>query len=96
MFPYIKTIEVKDCYAYQNFDNALYPHGIVFLDEPETHLHLEMQYEVLPLLTNLFPNIQFIVATHSPAIISSLKDATVYDLSSQNSTDSNVPKALLD
>jgi predicted ATP-binding protein involved in virulence len=57
------------------------PCGFVLIDEPETHLHLEMQYQILPLLTNLFPNLQFIVATHSPAVASSIKGATVFDLS---------------
>ncbi len=56
------------------------PCGFVFIDEPETHLHLEMQYQILPLLTNLFPNLQFIVATHSPAVASSIPNATVFDL----------------
>ncbi len=58
------------------------PCGFVLIDEPETHLHLEMQYQILPLLTSLFPNLQFIVATHSPAVASSIKNATVFDLSS--------------
>ncbi|HEX8349209.1 MAG TPA: AAA family ATPase [Hymenobacter sp.] len=57
------------------------PCGFVLIDEPETHLHLEMQYQILPLLTSLFPNLQFIVATHSPAVASSIKGATVFDLS---------------
>ena len=59
------------------------PPGFVLIDEPETHFHLEMQYEILPLLTELFPAIQFIVATHSPAVISSIKNAVIYDLSSK-------------
>ncbi|MFK7949340.1 MAG: AAA family ATPase [Saprospiraceae bacterium] len=67
--------KVKD-YTYE-------PCGFVLIDEPETHLHLELQYQVLPILTSLFPNLQFIVATHSPAVISSIKNATVYDLSTQ-------------
>jgi len=61
-------------------DYSLNPNGIVLIDEPETHFHISMQYEILPLLTELFPNIQFIVATHSPAIISSIKNAVVFDL----------------
>lgn len=59
------------------------PCGIVLIDEPEAHLHLELQYQVMPLLTTLFPNIQFIVATHSPAVISSIPNAIVYDLTKQ-------------
>lgn len=64
-------------------DYSFDPPGIVLIDEPEVHLHLEMQYQVLPVLTKLFPNIQFIAATHSPAVISSIPNATIYDLSSQ-------------
>jgi predicted ATP-binding protein involved in virulence len=59
------------------------PCGFVFIDEPETHAHLEMQYQILPWLTRLFPNLQFIVATHSPAVASSIKNATVFDLSTR-------------
>lgn len=54
--------------------------GIVLVDEIETHLHLELQKKILPVLTKLFPNIQFIITTHSPFILSSLDDAVIYDL----------------
>jgi predicted ATP-binding protein involved in virulence len=61
------------------------PCGIVLIDEPEIHLHLKLQEQVLPLLTNLFPNVQFIAATHSPAVIASVKQATVFDLTTRES-----------
>lgn len=54
--------------------------GIVLIDEIETHLHLQLQKQILPLLTTLFPNIQFIVSTHSPFVLSSNPNATAYDL----------------
>lgn len=54
--------------------------GIVLIDEIETHLHLQLQKVVLPLLANLFPSIQFIVTTHSPFVLNSLPDATVFDM----------------
>lgn len=54
--------------------------GIVLIDEPETHLHLGLQRQIMPILTKLFPNIQFVVATHSPFILSSLSDAVAFDL----------------
>jgi predicted ATP-binding protein involved in virulence len=57
--------------------------GIVLIDEIETHLHLGMQKIILPLLTTMFPNIQFIVTTHSPFILNSLRDAIAYDLESR-------------
>lgn len=54
--------------------------GIVLIDEIETHLHLKLQKMILPILTTLFPNIQFIVSSHSPFVLSSLPNATAYDL----------------
>lgn len=57
--------------------------GIVLIDEVETHLHLSLQKEVMPFLTTLFPNIQFIVTTHSPFVLNSLDNAVAYDLEHQ-------------
>ena len=54
--------------------------GIVLIDEIETHLHLELQKNILQLLTSFFPNIQFIVTTHSPFVINSINNAVIYDL----------------
>lgn len=57
--------------------------GIVLIDEIETHLHLELQKNILPLLTKIFPNIQFIVTTHSPFVLNSLSNAVAFDLEHQ-------------
>ena len=57
--------------------------GIVLVDEIETHLHLELQKVIMPLLTKIFPNIQFIVTTHSPFVLSSLSNAVAFDLEHQ-------------
>lgn len=57
--------------------------GIVFVDEIETHLHLELQKKILPVLTGLFPNIQFVITTHSPFILSSLDYTVIYDLENE-------------
>ena len=40
--------------------------GMVLIDEVDLHLHIKLQHDVLPLLMNIFPNIQFIVSSHSP------------------------------
>ena len=53
---------------------------VVTIDEPETHLHPSMQRELLPNLFRAFPNVQFIIATHSPFIAASSPDAKVYAL----------------
>ena len=54
--------------------------GIVIIDEIETHLHLELQRTILPFLTTFFPNIQFIVTSHSPFILNSIENVVIYDL----------------
>lgn len=54
--------------------------GIVIIDEIDAHLHLELQKSIMPLLTTIFPNIQFIVTTHSPFILNSIENAVIYDL----------------
>ncbi|MDR1831105.1 MAG: AAA family ATPase [Fusobacteriaceae bacterium] len=54
--------------------------AIVLIDEIETHLHVELQKRALPFLTKMFPNVQFIVATHSPFVITSIDNAVVFDL----------------
>ncbi len=54
--------------------------GIVLIDEIETHLHIRLQKTILPFLTTFFPKIQFIVTTHSPFVLTSLRDAVIFDL----------------
>jgi hypothetical protein len=54
--------------------------GLVIIDELESHLHVSMQKKIFPWLTDLFPGVQFIVATHSPYILNSAKDVIVYDM----------------
>lgn len=52
----------------------------VIIDEVENHLHPTMQRRVLSDFTNAFPNVRFIVSTHSPLIVSSVRDSSVYVL----------------
>lgn len=47
--------------------------GIVLIDEVDMHLHPKWQQTVLTDLTNAFPSIQFIVTTHSPQVLSTVK-----------------------
>jgi len=53
---------------------------VVVIDEPETHLHPALQQRFLGDLLNAFPNSQFIIATHNPFIVTSVKDSYVYVL----------------
>ena len=72
---------------------------VVVIDEPEAHLHPELQQTVLPNLLDAFPDCQFIVATHNPFVVGSVRDSFVYVLrySTSNRVDSfrldNVNKA---
>lgn len=51
--------------------------GIVLIDEIDLHLHPQWQSEIATALTATFPNIQFIVTTHSPHVINSVPTASL-------------------
>jgi len=53
-------------------DNPLHGHGIIVIDEVELHLHPKWQQEILIGLQATFPNLQFIVTTHSPQVLSTV------------------------
>jgi predicted ATP-binding protein involved in virulence len=61
--------------AYRNFilNGNTDPAGIVMIDEIDLHLHPELAHEILQRFKLTFPEIQFIVTTHSPDVISSLR-----------------------
>ena len=48
--------------------------GIVIVDEIDLHLHVAHQYTILPHLITMFPNIQFVVTTHSPLFVLGMKN----------------------
>lgn len=52
----------------------------VVIDEPEVHLHPTLQREIMPNLLEAFPRAQFIIATHNPLVIGSVRDSDVYVL----------------
>lgn len=49
--------------------NPLEGSGVVLIDELDLHMHTSWQRKVLGVLRNTFPNIQFIITTHSPQIL---------------------------
>lgn len=57
-----------------------HPQFTVLLDEPENHLHPSLQREIMPSLLLAFPQVQFIVATHSPFVVTATPDSAVYAL----------------
>ncbi len=75
---------------------------VVTFDEPENHLHPSMQKTFLPNILSAFPQIQVIVVTHSPFIISAMRDSYVYvlkyadtDLTSVEADDDESIKGLM-
>ena len=46
--------------------------GIVLIDEVDLHLHPRWQARILEDLVRIFPNVQFIVTTHSPIVVASV------------------------
>lgn len=46
--------------------------GIVLIDEIELHLHPQWQQTIIDNLCDIFPNIQFIITTHSPYVLSTV------------------------
>lgn len=48
--------------------------GVVLIDELDLHMHTQWQRKVLSVLKNTFPNIQFIVTTHSPQILGEVNE----------------------
>lgn len=60
---------------------AISDDAVILLDEPELSLHPEWQCEFLPLLERIFSNYKrchFIIATHSPQIVSSVSAFNSY------------------
>lgn len=47
--------------------------GIVMIDEVDLHLHPTWQKRILKDLMEIFPKVQFIVSTHAPEVINSVK-----------------------
>jgi predicted ATP-binding protein involved in virulence len=56
---------------------ALNGPGIVLIDEIELHLHPSWQQRILFDLQRTFPNVQFICTTHSPQVLSTVKQESV-------------------
>lgn len=51
--------------------------GVVMIDEIDMHLHPQWQQTVITSLRQAFPNIQFIVTTHSPQVLSTVPSESI-------------------
>ena len=57
--------------------------GLILIDEAENHLHPKWQKVFLNNLLDIFPNLQVIITTHSPFIVSSVENARIFVCSSE-------------
>ena len=57
--------------------------GIVLIDEIDMHVHPKWQWNIINALRNVFPNVQFIAATHSPILFASAKDVWLIDVDAE-------------
>lgn len=60
--------------ANPSLENPLEGKGVVLIDEMELHMHTSWQRTVVPALRRTFPNLQFIITTHSPQILGEAGD----------------------
>lgn len=60
--------------GFKGFSAVFETPGVVLIDEVDLFLHPRWQRHILHDLRNAFPNIQFIVTTHSPFIIQSVQN----------------------
>ena len=52
--------------------------GVVLIDDIDAHLHPKWQRRIIAALHSTFPNLQFIVTTHSPQVISTVLSSNVF------------------
>lgn len=66
-------------------ENPLLGEGVVLIDEVELHMHPSWQRQVLSKLKETFPNIQFIITTHSPIVLNEVdEEYNVYFMQNEN------------
>jgi len=64
----------------QSAEEILVGTGIVLIDEIELHLHPAWQRKIISVLVNIFPNIQFILSTHSPQVLSGVSHESIFSI----------------
>jgi hypothetical protein len=67
------------------------PPGVVLIDEVDVHLHPRWQRLVGPWLTDHFPNMQFLVTTHSPLVCQGAEKGSVTRLPQPGTDDRGGP-----
>lgn len=61
----------------EHWSNLEIAHGVVLVDEIETHLHPRWKMRVMSSLRQAFPRVQFVVTTHDPLCVRGMDDGEV-------------------
>lgn len=80
VFVIIAELMMRLSLCTENPDLLLEQEACCLVDEIDAHLHPRWQQNVMPGLRALFPNVQFIVTTHSPFVIGSVGPHQVFQL----------------
>lgn len=56
-------------FANERREDLLEGNGIILIDEVGIHLHPKWQRKIVPFLVETFPNVQFVITTHSPEVL---------------------------
>jgi predicted ATP-binding protein involved in virulence len=63
--------------ANPDMENPLAAEAILMIDELDLHLHPTWQQKIIPDLKKVFPNTQIIATTHSPEVVTTVKQNQV-------------------
>jgi predicted ATP-binding protein involved in virulence len=69
----VMDIAARMAEANPDSNDPLATEGVILIDEVDLHLHPGWQQRILPDLMRAFPNIQFIVTTHSPQVVGTVR-----------------------
>lgn len=84
LFALVGDLARRLAIANPHLKNCLDGDGLVLIDEIEEHLHPKWQKEIIGKLNDTFPNVQFIVTTHSPQVLTEVDSNSVFTISVEN------------
>ncbi len=71
---FVATIAAFLADSFPEAENPLNSEAVLMVDAVELHLHPSWQREIIPGLLAAFPNCQFVITTHSPQILSHIRE----------------------
>lgn len=74
MLAVVLDLVIRYSQLFDGRDDPLFGRAIVVIDEVDLNLHPRWQRRVIEQLTSLFPGTQFVLTTHSPAVVQAAID----------------------